>query len=180
MEENQTVLTGPPFLRLSLKGLLFSLTMTSAIQAKWTIISLFPWPQVRLDWPVDLFSVAIFVVSISLYKALVWALPLATLLVYLEWVLPIHKASVYCGKIVRVLKMSSGYEKVLMPYLGSVLPHLPSMVENVDYVEPVFPEMVKYMHVFGPHLSIVLPNLGKVGPFLGQMMPLMVRISRMC
>ena len=177
MGNNKDVLVGPPFLELSLKGLLFALTLTSSIQASWMVDSIFPWPQVHLNWPVNLYSVALFVLGIAIYKSLVWALPLATLLVYLEAILPIQRASTFLSKVLRVLKMSSGYEKELMPYIAVVLPQFSFMVENVDYVEPVFPQMVKYMHIFGPHLSTVLPNLGKMGPFLAQMMPLMPQME---
>ncbi|GMH81382.1 hypothetical protein TrVE_jg8742 [Triparma verrucosa] len=90
---------------------------------------------------------------------------------------PFKRILCYCGKIGRTLKMSSGYEKDLMPYLGKVVPHLPVMIENVEYVEPVFPQMIKYMSVFGPHLDVVLPNMDQMGPHLGKMMPLMDRME---
>ena len=42
-----------PLLKLSLKSLLFSLTLTSSIQARWEFVQMFP-PEIILHWPVNL------------------------------------------------------------------------------------------------------------------------------
>jgi hypothetical protein len=137
--------------------LLPSFTFTMTINLKtllWFLLWLILWPALKS--------------LVTTY------LPLASLLFYLDWILPLQRLHATLSRISRVLVMSQGYETVLWPYLSvALLRHLPTIVSNIDHIEPHFPTMMNYIDAFGPHLCAVLPIMPKLGPHLDAMMPLM-------
>ncbi|GMI47086.1 hypothetical protein TrCOL_g7152 [Triparma columacea] len=156
--------------------LLTSLVLTMAVQGNWETKTLLP-PSLILHWTLDIWTPVSVLVCFLVVKVLLAAAPFAELLLVVDGVLPVKRFQLFWGRLVRTIKMSKGYEKDLLPYITKVLPHILTMVENVDYVEPIFPVMVQYMPIFGPHLDVVLPNLGSLGPHLSVMMPFMPELE---
>jgi hypothetical protein len=115
---------------------------------------------------------------IPVFKGVVLLLPVAKLIFVMEAVLPMTRARVFCGKLARVVRMSQGHEKKLLPYARDALPSIGAVIEHVDYVEPVFEDMMEYIHIFGPHLKTVLPILDKLGPHMQEMMPLVPKMEK--
>lgn len=148
--------------------MLFSALATMACQGEFHDPALYP-PSVTFTLRISTTTFVLLLFFVPVFKVICHLLPLANLLFYFQALVPYQRLALHLSKVKRLIKMSKGHEQKLLPFWRVAAANINHVFANLDHIEPHFPVMMLYIHIFGPHLGTVMPVMSKLGPHLNLM-----------